>query len=178
MWALQFMVGPFGLLRWCRCIVLQWLSQTIPNILESADAICALYRTVQSEPSPYPMLRNLDPCLTRCTSNSSILFAIWLAQELPKFRYKKAISHLSYPATKLNTSFANYQDKQYHARSEIISLLNMQFSSALLVLASAFIVGSNALNMFVSLSHLPSSDSIAYVVYSHTHTLKNTLLLT
>lgn len=43
----------------------------------------------------------------------------------------------------------------------------MQFPSALLVLASVFIVGSNALNMFVFHLFLPSSESVACTTYSH-----------
>ncbi len=42
----------------------------------------------------------------------------------------------------------------------------MHFSSAILVLASVFIVGSNALNMFVSHLLLPSSEGIAYNAHS------------
>lgn len=91
---------------------------------------------------------------------------VWVAWDSTRLKYKNAtMAHLSSSTSISTLVFESFQKNKN--RTNHIS--DMHFSTALLVLASVFIVGSNALNMFVFHLLLPSSESTACTPFSHSH---------
>ena len=108
-----------------------------------------------------------QPTSAPLSNNTSVRFVlsrsvVWLAWGFTGFRYnkKEIASHLSI------TLFKNFAISLQVSQREINRakhLSTMHFSSALLVLASVFIVGSGALNMFVFHLFPPSSEITACI---------------